>query len=155
MDVLDKLLFNLKTISGIPQGKKICTSKEFIIIDDGSIAQGFWRWKNAECRDKAVLFICREIRTIIAFSQLVMESRWFAPGQETSPQRPQKAEDLKKIYTSLHNVRQGVANICYTYKDDADVTGHFAPIDKEILACNRLISEFLTTVGVNFNDIPS
>ncbi len=76
MTVLEKLLFNLQTLAAVPKGKRICTTKEFINIEDDSVIQGFWRWKNADSRDKAIKCISKEIHTIIMISLYILESKY-------------------------------------------------------------------------------
>ncbi len=152
MNVLDKLIFNLQTIATIPRGRRIGTAKEFLVIEDDSPIQSFWRWKNAESRDKAVIAICKEIRTIIAFAEYMLEIIQTVPslpaaaddrgtegpmGSITSYKR--HSADLKKIYVALLGAVTGINNLCITYDSDADVAGHLRPLFSEIHICVQRI----------------
>ncbi len=74
MAVLEKLLYNLRTLAAIPKGRRIGTTKEFIVIEEDSPMQGVWRWKNSDSREAARKCICREVQTTITLAAYAMES---------------------------------------------------------------------------------
>lgn len=163
MNILDKLLFNLHTISNIPTGKRISTAKEFIVIDEDSMLQGFWRWRAADSRDKAVRTVCNEIRTVIILSKYIMESVHLFIENESEQmnqsfeimvnlapkmnKREERLSDLKKIRLSLMNCNPGIDNLSRTYENDADVLGHLKPLIGEINECVSEITKTLLEFG--------
>ena len=156
MNVLDKLVFNLQTIATISKGKRIGTVKEFIIIEDDSPVQGFWRWKNAESRDKAVSIICREVRTTIAFAEYILEIMSIltllpvADEGQASGERLRVIEhtqELKKIQEALVGAAVGINNISQTYYTDADVSGHLQPLITEMHGCGLRITTAVLRVS--------
>ena|ERR1700744_841792 len=165
MDVLDKLLFNLQTIASVQKGKKISTVKEFIIIEDNSLTQGFWRWKYADSRDKTVNHICREVRTTIAMAAYISECQvLFTEKQPLNESnydiaintksvllRDRRVGELKKIRSGLLAAKEGISNICYTYSADADVSGRLKPLIDEICDCMTALTQLLINIG-EFNE---
>jgi hypothetical protein len=167
MNVLDKLLFNLHTIAGVPKGKRIGTTKEFIIIEEESPMQGFWRWKYSDSRDKAASCICREVRTIIVMAQYLLESKYLVGIEATAPpasegssrpvqnisaqdflsERTSRLLNLKKIRLSLIGAAVGVNNICQTYEIDANFAGNLRPLVAEINGCAMMIGIALKQLG--------
>ncbi len=156
MNVLDKLVYNLQTIATISKGRRIGTAKEFIIIEDDSPIQGFWRWMNAESRDKAVSIICREVRTVIAFAEYILEIISMitlpAAGDDERAAVVDKYQlrvrELKKIQESLLGAAVGINNICQTYYTDADVAGHLLPLITEIHSCSLRITMAISKAGI-------
>lgn len=153
MNVLDKLLFNLQTIAGIPRGRRISTAKEFIILDEDSIFQPLWRRAAADGRDKTVREICRIVRTTITLSNYIMESRYIFGSDSIESVDLQKRSvricELKKIRESLSESVRGIDNICETYSEDADVIGNLRPIIEEIDAHVSVIIKFLSRIDKN------
>ncbi len=141
MNVLDKLVFNLQTIATIPKGRRIGTAKEFLIVEGESPMASFWRWKNAESRDKAVTAICKEVRTTIAFAEYILEIMHIIPqlpgGEYVSETYKKHSADVKKIYEALLGAVIGINNLCSTYDADADVSGHLHPLISEIYKCRQ------------------
>ncbi len=149
MNILDKLLYNLKTISCIPKGKRISTAKEFIVIEDESMIQGYYRWKNSDSRDKATNRICNEIRTVLIIATYIMESRTlYLPKDNTDSTKEKRIEELKKIRISLLGVCQGINNLSMTYEEDANVVGNLVPLVGEIDDCIHELTQVLIDLGV-------
>jgi hypothetical protein len=147
MNILERVLFNLETISNISRGQKISTAKEFIVLDDYTITQGFWRWKNAESRDKAIFAICKEVRTVIFIALCILESKYISNAPENADQaliKNYRIGELKKIQDGLSYALNGVNNICFTYENDADVTGRLRPLLTEMTDCVASISKMNT-----------
>lgn len=162
MNVLEKLLYNLQTIASIPKGKRISTAKEFIVIDEDSMLQGYWRWARVDSRDKAVQSICREVRTTIAIAHYIMESQHLFLENSASKddncdiaitingpatKRDERISDLKKIRAGLLEANYGIDNLCQTYEDDANVGGCLKPLLGEINDCSTQITQLLREIG--------
>jgi hypothetical protein len=145
MELLDKLLFNLQTLSTVPKGKRISVCKEFLVIEDDSILQGAWRWKNGDSRDKAVAYICREIRTVILLASYIAESYHLYDPE--SPQYFARADELRRVRVALDHASGGIDNLCITYNSDANVVGNLVPLCKEISNCTGMIAQLLHSIG--------
>jgi hypothetical protein len=151
MNVLDKTLFNLHTISTIPVGKRISTAKEFITIDETNTGQWFWRWLAGDSRAKAIIAICREVHFTIAISQYIVESmdilKSLSGNEQVNGIYSARVKDLRKIHRDLSGAVQGVKNLCETYRGDADVLGHLSPLIDESTAHLDLIISTLIALG--------
>lgn len=142
MNPLDKVLFNLHTLASVPKGGRISTCKEFIVIEEIAFMQGYWRWLNAESRDRAIVVICREVRTSIMFAQYISESFHLFSD---NPQRIVRVAELEKIKDALAGASIGISNICYTY--DEDVSGNLTPLVDEIANCVGSIRALMIELG--------
>lgn len=163
MNVLEKLLFNLQTIASIPSGKRISNAKEFIVIDEDSALQWIWRKYHGDSRVKAVQTICDEVRTVIAFSKYILESRYLEKSDEPEytdvncdvvvinikpvSKRDERIIELKKISSVLTETNFGIDNIIHTYESDTNVRGGLQPLTGEIKACVSLITQKLIELG--------
>jgi hypothetical protein len=163
MNILDTLLFNLQTIANVSKGKKISTAKEFITIDEDSIFNPLWRRIAGDERDKAVRAICREVRTVIFISELVMDNRHiYAESEKIVPQddcdvampcaktlskRDIQIDTLKKIKFGLEDAQHGIENICGTYVNDANVLAKLIPLSNEIVLHVNKLKELLILLG--------
>lgn len=160
MDTIGKLLFNLQTIASISKGKKISTVKEFITVDEGSLLSPIMRWRSGDGRDKAVQAICREVRTIIVISERIIESKHIyhtsnqnndlcdiAITHKPSNLRDIRVNEIKKIRASLIDANHGIANICETYVDDANVLAYLKPLIGEINDHISAITKLLIEIG--------
>lgn len=144
MNAVEKVLYNVGTISLIPRGARIGTTKEFIVIEAASPLQGVWRWHNADSRDRAITTVCREIRMLIAITGLMLDSKHLAGAPGDS--RDRCVNELKKIHKLLLGAITGINNLCETYADDADVAGHLKPLMPEIADCSTAITLALGAV---------
>ncbi len=164
MTVLEKLLFNLHTLAAVPKGKRINTTKEFINIEDDSVMQGLWRWKNADSRDKTIKCISKEIHTTIMITAYILDSKYLdsanpatsttsgapdtiLPTSASCPARSARIAELKKIRMALFMASTGVNNICQTYENDSDFAGRLRPLLGEIVICTASISSALARLG--------
>lgn len=168
MDTINGVLFNLRTIANIEQGKKLSTAKEFITIDDNSTFQWWRRGCSGDSRDRTVNAICKDIRFAITIANLTMESRHlYGPqicgmdetenfdvmnNEKNYSVREERIQQLKKIRDTLSSLHHGIDNICTTYKMDADVDGHLRPLKEEIDACCQNIVKLLITLGEHLDD---
>lgn len=131
---IDKLIFNLQTVSKIQKGDRISTTKEFITIDTMSMLQGARRWWVDDSRDKAVIAICREVRMILEISQLLLDNKYLLQSPENyTPSREKIITMIKKIHCALSSAVVGITNLCETYDVDANVLAYLKPLIVEIL----------------------
>jgi hypothetical protein len=61
MDPIDKLLYDLQTISSLTAGQKISTLKEFIVVENEYLLQGLVRWRYDDSRDKTLAVIRNKV----------------------------------------------------------------------------------------------
>lgn len=164
MNTLEKLLFNLQTIAGIPKGKRISTAREFIVIDEESVLQPLIRWRAGDTRDKAALVICREIRTVIDISHYISESKYLyddafesADAYKQTPQmqeaRITRIAELKNIRIGLREAGYGISNLCETYYNDANVIAELKPIIAEISTRVEELTKILIDIGAYLDPI--
>ena len=147
MNTLDKLLYNLTTIGSINKGCRINTTKDFITIEELSIVQGFWRWKNADSRDKAVKLITREVHTVISIVNLMAESQQYIE-KITDPEKALlRRDDLRRIVKILLGTIGGINNICQTYAGDVNVSGCLSPLIQAIHKCIESTNYHLLALG--------
>jgi hypothetical protein len=147
-DVLSKMLFNLATISAIPRGKKINTSKEYVTIDSGGMFQCVYRTLAAESRDRAVRDLCREVRGAILVCTLMLESSWLATlGERVGQHRAQRLLELKRLIWALSAASVGINNLCDTYCTDANVVGNLRQLVYEINVAFSMVSARLQEIG--------
>src|SRR5579872_1932797 len=111
MNVLERILHNLKTIADISKGERISNAKEFIVKDEPSLLQGLWRRKAGDSRTKAVISICQEVRFAIAISEYISESYVLREVNEVSDDKNDKDNTTN---TNLRNLRvDELKKICF------------------------------------------
>ena len=151
MDILDCLMFNLQTIASIPKGRRISTAKEFIVIDEDSALQPWRRWRAGDSRDKGVLAVCKEVRTIIKLSEFISESKYLFIESDTADnnteERDYRSNTLKKICNGLSDAGIGIDNLCETYICDANVIAHLKPLVSEMANHVAKLTKLLNDLG--------
>jgi hypothetical protein len=154
MDILECLMFNLQTIASIPKGRRISTAKEFIVIDEDSALQPWRRWRAGDSRDKGVLAVCKEVRTIIKLSEFISESKYLfieadndAPDENSTEERDYRLNSLKKICNGLSDAGIGIDNLCETYICDANVIAHLKPLVSEMANHVAKLTKLLNDLG--------
>ena len=122
MDALNRTLFNLKTIGGVTKGKKIGTTREYVVVEGDSILQGLFRWWASDGRDRAVEVVCREITNAAEFARLLSESKHISANADHAPstETNQRLTDLRAIAKRLTKCVDGINNLCETYEADAN-----------------------------------
>lgn len=131
MDTVDKLLYELKTISEIQKNMKISTHKEFIVIESNSMFQFMYRWWNSDSRAITATHIANIIDTVTTVATLMMENS------------KKHEETLQTILSRLRASQVGITNLCDTYKDDQDFIGKIRPvISKMIRLADQIESNF-------------
>lgn len=161
-NVLEKLLLNLQTVASIPKGKRIATTREFINIEQESFWQGIYRMSHGDSRDKAVTSIQNLIDTLIAYMELIMESRHLCSEAQTSEAaacdipiagleaisaRDKRIGWLKKINAGFSEAITGISNLCETYADDTNVVGRLTPTIKKISTQVARLTRLLIDIG--------
>lgn len=160
MDTLERLLFNLQIIANIPKGKRINTSKEFIIIEDDSVFQPINRWRAGETRSKAVQVVCREIRTVIGMAKYILESKYLVKNEDNSSDyrsdehhtdhqniKSERIKELRLIRSGVIKASVGISNLCDTYCEDSNVLANLQPLANEISSCVDKITNLLVDIG--------
>ncbi len=116
MDTVEKLLYELKTISEIQKNTKISTYKEFIVIESNSMFQWAYRWRYGDSRNATTTHIANIIDTVITVVTLMLEN-------------PKKHGDtLRTFLERLRAGHIGMTNLCDTYKEDQDFIGNIRPV---------------------------
>lgn len=120
-ETIDRIIHELTTISKITKNSKVGTYKSFIIIEDNSIFQWYYRWTNADGRTKTSNRISEIINISILVSLLMMES----------PDKKYKS-NVDRFYKLLNASRIGIENLLDTYKTDDDFIGTVRPLISRI-----------------------
>ncbi len=131
-----RLIHNLTTISLIPRGGRISTSKEFIVIEEDAMLQGWWRRVNAESRTRAVDVVVRDVTTATTIVDLMCEIVLC-----NSPRKNEYMKLLSKFADVMAAAVHGIVNLCATYAADADVSGHLAPMITDLNRCSAAARE--------------
>ena len=128
MNIIDQLMFNLKTLSTVPRGRRINTNKEFIYLEDESSLQGVNRWLDGSSRDKMATFIVKEVRTLIEISKWICESIYLSSSSKLfcEESRQERIQLLTNIQRVLEGTLVGIDNLCTTY-DDVNVIAKLRP----------------------------
>ncbi len=111
METIDELLFNLRVLGQVSRNKRINTTKQFIYIEEDSIAQGVYRWKDGASRDGCAERISKEIKTLITISCLLCEVVEFYGYEDP------RMETLATIKQVLNACIGGISCLCITYND--------------------------------------
>jgi hypothetical protein len=154
MDVIDKHLYQLNTISNIPPGKKISTAREFIVVEDDSTFQCVWRWKAGDERTRGILVICNIVHYTIELSTRIMESKYLVNGLEEAndlAMKNKRISELKKIRLGLLTAIRGIEHTAATYAADADTISPIKPLIGEINDNADVILTFLKALGESIN----
>lgn len=113
MDVFEKLVLNLQTISSIGKGDKLTTSAEFLLVENASLMQPIWRKLSNENREKCARKIRSVIDLAIYISDLLLDSN----GLKNSPENViYKKISLLSGY--LNKAKTGLENLIETYNDN-------------------------------------
>jgi len=150
--ILDCYLSNLHTIGSIQSGQKISTAKKFIVVDEDSIFQWWYRGRRGDCGDKSTEVIKREVYTVLEILQAKMESKYLIAGNNhhdvrDSQKRRMRIDELKKIRLSLTVCKPGIKNISDTYRNDENITAPLRRLMEEIQSNLDELSRLLKDLG--------
>lgn len=157
MDILDKLLINLETISNITKHAKLSTCGEYINIDEYSIIQPLARTFRGDGISKALPRINNVVDVLIYISILLMDSKTIDEitilpadeigiiAQETP--RAVTIRRLKLIHKHFYRSQQGFDKLIETYSCDANIVTSILDIKSKITAHTRQLENFIKSIG--------
>lgn len=152
MDATERMLFDLQTISRIPRGAKITTSRDFIGIEDETMLQPVYRAWRGENRLKAIHAIVQLVDNLILVSELLLESRFLHGGITTDSPTDEflsRTDQLKRICSGLSAANVGIKNIMSTYAKDTNVIARLRPAVHAICVQVKKITDGLDQLGVH------
>jgi hypothetical protein len=142
MDLLDDLLYDLKTLGEVKKNSRISTARDHITIEPESMFQPIWRLSSRDGRDKSIKTIDILIKTTIEFADKTLESKFLLDEYDT-PEKAARITSLHKIYEALTIALPGIRNLAATYNDDADAQYKFnkiiSAIDAELLKLKNIL----------------
>jgi hypothetical protein len=147
--ILDCYLSNLHTIGSIKPGQKISTAKKFLVVDEDSIFQWWYRGRRGDCGDKSTEVITREVYTVLEILKQRMESKYLTvhAAPQFEPHKRARIEELKKIRLGLTVCRPGVRNISETYRGDENITTPLRQLLNEITSSLDELARLLRDLG--------
>jgi hypothetical protein len=142
MELLDDLLYDLKTLAEIKKNSRISTAKDHITIEPEGMLQFIWRFKANDSREKSVKAITTLVKTTIELADKILESKFLLDEYE-SVEKANRIAALHKIYDALTVALPGIRNLSATYGDDADAQYNFNKIinaiDSELLKLKNIL----------------
>lgn len=157
MEVLEKLLINLETISNITKYAKLSTCGEYINIDEYSLIQPFTRTIRGDDHTKALARIANIIDILIFISSLLMESKsieeiTILPADEigiVAQETPRAItiRRLKLIHRHFYRSHPGFDKLIETYSHDANIVTSILDIKSKVTAHTRALEVFLKSIG--------
>ena len=140
---------NLENLSTIKEGCKIyINSDNIIIIDEPYMFQGLWRYYNSMSRYDAIEVITKLFDNIERyFNSLYIKTCMIKnKNKHINIPEPIKTE-FKLIIEKMNNAKQGIANLCITYKDDS---GTVTLLNNIIINIDTMITTFTKLYSTNF-----
>lgn len=134
-EFVDSTLANLKIISMIQKGEKLCVRKGHLTIEKNDKSQFFRRWIHNDNRDTIMLHIRNTIQNAFKIIQHNMSSK-MSMCEWT----------LDRIYNEMTLALNGLVNLKTTYVDDAIV---LANLD---VLCDRLNANINNLQNQNINN---
>lgn len=160
MSILDNLIVNLRIVSKIPEGGKICTTGagQIRIEDtktlDGWISAGKRRL-TGDSRDQAVKTLMQIINDVEELSDNIIDSlkTGLDNSNHQSPgalnENNKKCRTLRKLSNMLKNSKRGLSNLHKTYADDANVTARLDEVMDKIDTQFDAINQVLDYMRIN------
>lgn len=145
ISLIERLIYELTTISSIPKGGKISTQDEYInIITDTNTLTNLTRTITGDSRKRTLSVVSSIISTAIEITDWIMRSKYLDPIYETGVRFAEGVNDdekrktidvirierdrvfsiLRKLYTALHNSIGGLTNLSITYAGDSTTIAH-------------------------------
>jgi hypothetical protein len=151
MDVFDKILFNLQTLSAVSRGDRLNTSKEFITIIEGySVYHSVSRMYTGDSRDRTVMVIRNEVACALKMAEFLMENRYIHSPELIDGAynniTQKRIKQLSKLHLGLNNAALGIIVLCNTYAIDANIVGQLSPLINEINLMTDSIEKLLSGV---------
>lgn len=142
---LNKLLYDLETISTINKGQKIDTTEEYLGVERSNIFQAITRTLSGDSRKKTVSVIRSTIESSIAISDLILESRYLAGSDQPTDDvlYRERVDDLKNIVRGFNKAQWGLLSLCETYSDDSNCVANIKKIIQYMITQSARITKWL------------
>lgn len=134
MNVIDKILLNLKMLSLIKPDDKLYTENNLIKIDSPKFTQGIVRWINEYSRNN----------TMDDIDKLISETTTYV--NETLAKNERTEDDnrnCQKILVEITKAFTGIQNLKITYKDDTFIQSKLDIINEKMLEIKNELSKKL------------
>ena len=150
-DTLDSLLLDLKIISKIEEGDKICVSNNSnLSIDNSTVLQSVKRWYNNDSREATIDYIENTLNNTLFITNLILKNE--TEKQLSNKQKKDNlvqsisemniienlhfkegnSQLLKRFYLEMINATDGLKNLKVTYQTDVSISSKIQIIiDKE------------------------
>jgi hypothetical protein len=149
MELLDDLLYDLKTLAEVKKNSRISTAKDHITIEPDTMFQWLWRLRASDGRDKSIKAISNLVKTTIEYADKILESKYLLDEYDTV-EKANRIAALHKIYDALTIALPGIRNLCATYNDDADAQYKFDKITNAIEAELLKLKNILYSSNYNY-----
>jgi len=159
--IIEKILYNLSTISKIKIGDKLLTRDAFLSIDKHiPIISSAYRKYYGEDSEKTSNFICDLIDYTLEYIRVLMENKYFdifekyKNSDQTGEfytwytQYNNYKHILLEIYNKISTVPEGLANLLITYSNE-NVGGNITPRIKKIHKIMEIIYNFIILLKNN------
>jgi hypothetical protein len=126
-DFVDGVISNLRILSMIPKGGKLCVRKGQLSIDTVGRGQFVWRWVNGDSRDNTMNHVRNTISSAIAIitnfmNQYKNDVTWIS------------AWTINRLCEEMERCEAGMCNLRTTYADDAAVVAALFTMSERIKA---------------------
>ena len=135
----DKLLINLRILSKIQKNGRITKSNEGIInLENDRLYKGIKRFIYNDSRKQSVFEINSIIdETSVTFQHLI-NSKYLNKSFQNTAEYVKRLEVINLLLKELHEARNGVENLRFTYRNDQNI---ISQIDIAILKINSIIRD--------------
>ena len=161
-DTLDSLLLDLKIISKIEEGNKICVSGSYnLYIDNSTVLQSFKRWYNNDSRIATINYIENTLNNTLFITNLILKNE--TEIQLSSKQKRENlvqsisemkiienlhfkegnSQLLKRFYLEMINATDGLKNLKITYQTDISISSKIQIIIDKFTNRIKKIDELL------------
>ena len=161
-DTLDSLLLDLKIISKIEEGDKICISETSnLSIDNSTVLQSFKRWYNNDSRIATIDYIENTLNNTLFITNLILKNE--TEIQLSSKQKRENlvqsisemkiienlhfkegnSQLLKRFYLEMINATDGLKNLKVTYQTDISISSKIQIIIDKFTNRIKKIDELL------------
>lgn len=142
MSLLDNLYVNLRVISKIPEGGRICTTGAGQVKIEDTKTLGGWlstgrRRITGDSRDESVKTIMQIVNDVSELSDNIVDSLKTDNSTHSASmgilnENVKKCHNLQKLSVMLKNSKKGIVNLHATYQDDANITARIDEIMDKI-----------------------
>lgn len=137
-DLVDKTMANLKLISMINKGEKVCLRRGQLNIEQVDRLQSFRRWYNKDSRDVTLIHIRNTINDAIKLAKGMLAN---------NVQSDMKTWTIGAINQELRNCDTGLQNLKTTYIDDPSFLANIDVLsDKCKAQCDEIDKQLLDAI---------